>query len=131
TELVVERVGETASANRFREWKAENSHRPIWRLDFVATEEQVLECRAMGADAFTLDVPGQDLPMLQFLVEVGRDYGLPAIFSCQTAEDLALALKVQDGGILWLRDELQSEALFDLEALRGRIVLIDRAVPLV
>lgn len=130
TELVVERVGETASANRFREWKAENSHRPIWRLDFVSTEEQVLESRAMGADAFTLDVPGQDLPMLQFLVEVGRDYGLPAIFSCQTAEDLALALKVQDGGILWLRDELQNEALFDLEALRGRIVLIDQESPL-
>ena len=131
TELVVERVGEAASANRFREWKAEHSHRPIWRLDFVSTEEQVLECRAMGADAFTLDVNRQDLPMLQFLVEVGLDYGLPAIFSCRTAESLALALKVQDGGVLWLRDELLNEALFDLEALRGRIVLIDRVAPLV
>ena len=131
TELVVSRVGENSTANSFREWKASHSHRPIWRLDFVGSEEQVLESRAMGADAFTLDVAGQDLPMLQLLVEVGRDYGLPAILSCQSAEDLALALKVQDGGILWLRGELQNEALFDLEALRKRIVLIDSLLPIV
>ncbi|MES2745481.1 MAG: hypothetical protein V4655_08635 [Bdellovibrionota bacterium] len=130
TELLIERVGETASADRFREWKTIHSSLPIWRLDPVGTEEQVLETRAMGADAFALDVGGQDLPMLQFLLEVGRDYGLPAVLSCQTPEDLALALKVQDGGIIWLRDELATEGLFDLESLRGRQVLFEGLEPL-
>lgn len=125
TDLVVERVGESASADRFRDWKTLNPLRPIFRLDPVETEEQVLESRAMGADAFTLVVGWLDLPMLQFLLEVGRDYGIPAILSCQSAEDLALALKVQDGGILWLRDEVHTEALFDLEALKGRHVIYE------
>lgn len=124
-ELVMEQLGEAASADRFRDWKQNDRVRPIWRLDPVATEEQVLETRAMGADAYTLDVRKHDQASLQFLVEVGRDYGLPAILSCQSPKDLALGLLVQDGGMLWLRGELRSEALFDLEALRGRVLIYE------
>lgn len=130
-ELVMELVGETASAIRFRDYKQSDRVRPIWRLDPIASEEQVLETRAMGADAYTLEVRRHDQASLQFLVEVGRDYGLPAILSCLSPEDLALGLLVQDGGILWLRGELQSDALFDLEVLRGRTVMVDSPEPLV
>ncbi len=129
-ELVVERVGETASANAFRAWKQSDRIRPIWRLDAISTEEQVLETRAMGADAYTLDVRKHDQASLQFLVEVGRDYGLPAILDCRSPEDLALALLVQDGGILWLRAEVQAPALFDLESLRGRTLFYETHAPL-
>jgi hypothetical protein len=128
-ELLVDRVGEGSSADRFREWKSLHPSLPVWRLDPVVSEEQVLETRAMGADALTLDVGGHDLPMLQLLLEVGRDYGLPAVLSCRTPEDLALALKVQDGGIIWLRDELRTAGLFDLESLSGRQVLIENQRP--
>ena len=124
-ELVVEQIGEPASADRFREWKQNDRIRPIWRLDPIATEEQILETRAMGADAYAVDVRKHDQALIQFLVEVGRDYGLPAVLSCQSPEDLALGLQIQDGGILWLRGEIQSEALFDLDTLRGRTVLIE------
>jgi len=129
-ELLVEQVGETASADIFRSLKQKDKVRPIWRLDPIATEEQVLETRAMGADAYTLDVKCHDQASLQFLVEVGRDYGLPAILSCQTPEDLALGILIQDGGILWLRDEIHSEALFDLETLRGRTLIFETTEPL-
>ncbi len=124
-DLVVEQVGEAASADRFRIWKQNDAVRPIWRLDAIHSEEQILETRAMGADAYTVCVGKQDQALLQFLVEVGRDYGLPAILSCESAEDLALALRIQDGGILWLRGELHSFKLFDWEALSERTLLIE------
>ena len=126
-DLVMEQIGEAASATRFRDWKQDDKIRPIWRLDPVVSEEQVLETRAMGADAYTLEVRKHDQASLQFLVEVGRDYGLPAILSCRSPEDLALGLLVQDGGILWLRGELQNEGLFDLETLRGRTLIYEGA----
>ena len=124
-DLVMEQIGEAASADRFRDWKQNDRIRPIWRLDPVASEEQVLETRAMGADAYTIEVRKHDQASLQFLVEVGRDYGLPAILSCRSPEDLALSLLVQDGGILWLRGELQNEGLFDLETLRDRTLILE------
>ena len=124
-DLVMDQIGEAASADTFRIWKQGDKIRPIWRLDPVASEEQVLETRAMGADAYTLEVRKHDQASLQFLVEVGRDYGLPAILSCRTPEDLALGLLVQDGGILWLRGELQTDGLFDLETLRGRTLIYE------
>lgn len=125
TELVTLQVGETARAESFRDWKRLNSSCPVFRLDPIQSEEQVLETRAMGADGFMINVAWLDLPMLQFLVEVGRDYGLPAILSCQSAEDLACALKVQDFGYIWLRDEVHDVALFDMEILRGRTVIYE------
>lgn len=124
-DLVMEQIGEAASADRFRDWKQKDRIRPIWRLDPVASEEQVLETRAMGADAYTIEVRKHDQASLQFLVEVGRDYGLPAILSCRSPEDLALGLLVQDGGILWLRGELQNDGLLDLETLRGRTLIYE------
>ncbi|MBC7658733.1 MAG: hypothetical protein H7249_03410 [Chitinophagaceae bacterium] len=124
-DLALELVGDTASADRFRAFKTEDSVRPIWRLDPITTEEQILETRAMGADAYTIDVGIHDQAMVQFLVEVGRDYGLPAILSCRTPEDLALGLLIQDGGILWLRDEVHTDGLFDLPTLAGRTLMYE------
>ncbi|RYZ51867.1 MAG: hypothetical protein EOP07_20560 [Proteobacteria bacterium] len=82
-ELVMDQIGEAARADSFREWKRNDELRPIWRLDPVSSEEQVLETRAMGADAYMIEVRKHDQAGLQFLVEVGRDYGLPAILSCR------------------------------------------------
>jgi hypothetical protein len=129
-DLVMDQIGEAASADSFREWKRNDEVRPIWRLDPISSEEQVLETRAMGADAYTIEVRKHDQAGLQFLVEVGRDYGLPAILSCRSPEDLALGLLVQDGGILWLRGEIHSDSLLDLETLRGRTVIFEAAEPL-
>ncbi len=124
SELSYALIGEQARSESFRVWKQAQAL-PIYRLDPIESEEQVLETRGMGADAFTLEVGSHDLAMLQFLLEVGRDYGLPAVLSCRTPDDLALALKVQDGGMIWLRAELQNLNLLDLTLLKERIVLIE------
>ncbi len=125
SELVVKQIGEAASADHFREWKRNDSVRPIWRLDPITTEEQVLETRAMGADAYAIAVGKHDQAMTQFLVEVGQDYGLTSVLLCETPEDLAMALRILDAGVLWLRGELAAEQLLDWESFKNRIILIE------
>lgn len=126
-ELILQEAGadkESSSVSNFRRWKEFDKTIPIWRMDSVRSEEQVLETRAMGADAYCLDVAGADLASLQFLVEVGRDYGLPAMLRCGSAEDLALALEVQDAPYLRLEGEVASPSLLSLDRLKNRTVMM-------
>jgi hypothetical protein len=123
-EVFLQDLGSENGVNNFRQWKNQDQTRPIWRTDPIGSEEQVLETRAMGADAYCLDVKGGDLAALQFLVEVGRDYGLPAVLCCESAEDLALALQVQDAPYLRLRGEVASIQLLSLDRLKDRIVIM-------
>lgn len=122
--LLQEASPENKGASNFRQWKDVDKARPIWRMDPISSEEQVLETRAMGADAYCMDMLNGDLAAIQFLVEVGRDYGLPAILCCRSAEDLALALQVQDAPYLRLEGEVASLALLSLDRMKKRIVMM-------
>ena len=53
----------------------------------VQDELAVLECRASGADVFILNTYSHSLEEVQYLVEVGRDYGMESALAIKTVED--------------------------------------------
>lgn len=110
---------------RFRAVKSAESTRPFWRADPLLTEQQVLETRAMGADAYCLDVASLDHAQLQFLTEVGRDFEFPAFLRCSSEEELARAVQIQDLGGFWLRGPLVAPQLIDLPWFHGKIVIFE------
>jgi len=109
----------------FREAKERETRRPFWRADAVRDEKGILETRAMGADAYCLEVGAFDLAALQYLCEYGRDYELPAILRCRTEEELALALQIKDQTLFWLADILAAPQLLELELLQGLTMIME------
>lgn len=61
---------------------------PVLRKDFIATEYQVLEARAAGADLYLLIVAALDDATLARLYEFGGALGMTALVEAHTAEEL-------------------------------------------
>ncbi len=65
---------------------------PVLRKDFVVTEYQVLEARAIGADAVLLIVAALDDPDLRRLLGAARTLGLAALVEVHDETELARAV---------------------------------------
>lgn len=109
----------------FRHAKALDPLRPFWRSDSVREEQQVLETRAMGADAFCLDVRHFDEAQIQYLAEVGRDYDLPAVLCCEDELDLARALQIQDVPYFWLKGILVAPQILELPWFEKKTLIFE------
>ena len=66
---------------------------PVLRKDFVLEEIQLLEARAMGADAVLLIVRILNDATLRRLLAVAQDLGLAALVEAHDAEDVARAVQ--------------------------------------
>ena len=66
---------------------------PVLRKDFVVTEYQVAEARALGADAVLLIVAALDAPALGRLIRHAETRGLLPIVEAHSAEEIAIALR--------------------------------------
>ncbi len=114
-----------ADPSWFRQAKNAVPMLPFWRLDVIVDELKVIETRAMGADAYCLDMGGLDVASAQYLAEVGRDYDIPAVLVCSREEDLARAFQIKDVQHYWLRDILVAPQLLELAWLSGKHVIFD------
>lgn len=65
---------------------------PVLRKDFIATEYQVLEARAAGADMVLLIVAALDQPVLARLHALIEDLGMVPLVETHSAEELDRAL---------------------------------------
>ncbi|RRD36168.1 indole-3-glycerol phosphate synthase TrpC [Leucobacter sp. OH2974_COT-288] len=65
---------------------------PILRKDFIATEYQLLESRAFGADIVLLIVAGLEQPLLQRLYDFAGELGLTALVETHSAEEVSRAV---------------------------------------
>lgn len=65
---------------------------PVLRKDFVVTEYQVAEARALGADAVLLIVAALDAPALRGLIQHSEARGLLPIVEVHSLEEIAIAL---------------------------------------
>ena len=66
---------------------------PILRKDFIIDEVQVLESRALGADAILLIMRILDEAQLEHLLEVARGLGMEVLVEVHTEKDLKKVLK--------------------------------------
>ncbi len=65
---------------------------PILRKDFIASEYQLLEARAAGADLALLIVAGLEQPLLQRLYDFTGQLGMTALVETHTAEEVSRAV---------------------------------------
>lgn len=114
----------TAQAEWFYLAKQEIKSSSFIRWDVLRSEVDVLESLAMGVDAYSLDVDAHDAAALQYLCELGADYGVPALLHCYNEHHLAQALFLETATILYLAGELAQPRLLDLPLFRGQTVLI-------
>jgi len=68
---------------------------PVLRKDFVIDAYQVLEARAMGADAILLIVAALDLPRMRDLESLARGLGMAVLVESHDAAELDLALQLE------------------------------------
>jgi len=66
---------------------------PLLRKDFVLDEIQVIEARALGADAYLLIVAALDAHCLGRLVAAGRELGMDALVEIHDEAELRAALE--------------------------------------
>jgi indole-3-glycerol phosphate synthase len=64
---------------------------PILRKDFIATEYQVLEARAYGADMALLIIAGLNDPQLRHLFSFVQELGMTALVETHTVEEVQRA----------------------------------------
>jgi indole-3-glycerol phosphate synthase len=69
-----------------------NSLLPILRKDFISDPYQILEARAMGADAVLLIVAALPQARLESLISVARQRGLAALVEVHDEREVAIAL---------------------------------------
>jgi len=67
---------------------------PLLRKDFIASEYQLLEARAFGADLFLLIVAGLPLSRLSELKKFGESLGMTAFVETHSADEVRAALDV-------------------------------------
>lgn len=67
---------------------------PLLRKDFIATERQVLEARAYGADIVLLIVAGLDQSTLQTLFRFIESFGMTPFVETHNAEEVQRAVDV-------------------------------------
>lgn len=65
---------------------------PILRKDFIASEYQLLEARAYGADIALLIVAGLEQPLLKRLYDFASDLGLSCLVETHNAEEVSRAV---------------------------------------
>jgi len=65
---------------------------PVLRKDFILDEVQVLETRALGADAYLLIVAALEPSLLDELLAAGRELGMDALVEVHDEGELATAL---------------------------------------
>lgn len=65
---------------------------PVLRKDFVVTDYQIAEARALGADAVLLIVAALDVSSLRALIDAARRRGLMPLVEAHTREEIAIAL---------------------------------------
>ncbi len=68
---------------------------PVLRKDFVVDPYQVLQARALGADAILLIVAALDAPLLQELEQLAHAWGLAVLVEVHNAQELEQALQLQ------------------------------------
>lgn len=117
----------------FRQAKALDLQRVFGRWDALPGEAQVLETIAMGADLYALQASDHDAAALQYLAEVGVDYGVPALLRCHTEEALARALFIKADVWIGLEGPMAEPSLLELPIFCQRKVLLpcrDRDFPI-
>ncbi len=65
---------------------------PVLRKDFVVSEYQIGEARALGADAVLLIVAALDAAALQRLIQAAESRGLLPVVEAHSADEIAIAL---------------------------------------
>jgi indole-3-glycerol phosphate synthase len=68
---------------------------PVLRKDFVVDEYQVVEARAMGADAILLIVAALDLPQMRDLEALAHSLGMAVLVESHDGAELDLALQLK------------------------------------
>lgn len=68
---------------------------PVLRKDFMIDPYQVLEARAMGADAILLIAAALDLDQMRELEQHAHDLGMDVLVEVHNAEELAAALQLK------------------------------------
>ena len=134
-ELFFYEIGEAAAEpSWFRLAKTLDERRIFGRLDPLKDEVQVLESIAMGADLYSLRVRDHDDVTLQYLTEVGQDYGVTVLLRCSHEDELARALFVQADTLIGLEEDVAVSELLELPIFKDRQVLLcktDREIPMV
>ena len=82
------------SAERLREARAACAL-PVLRKDFIVDPYQVLEARAMGADAILLIVAALELPRLRALEALAAELGMAVLVEVHDAAELDTALQLR------------------------------------
>lgn len=67
---------------------------PVLRKDFIATEYQILEARAAGADIILLIVAGLNQPQLSHLFDFARNLGMAVLVETHSAEEIDRAISI-------------------------------------
>jgi indole-3-glycerol phosphate synthase len=96
---------------------------PLLRKDFILDEAQVLQARALGADAYLLIVACLPPPRLKALMAYGRDLGMDPLVEVHNERELRTAL---DAGadLLGINNR-------DLRTFHVDLAATDRLAPLV
>ncbi len=68
---------------------------PLLRKDFILDDAQVVEARALGADAYLLIVAALDAAGLEDLLAAGRDLGMDALVEVHNERELQTALSAR------------------------------------
>jgi indole-3-glycerol phosphate synthase len=68
---------------------------PVLRKDFMIDAYQVLEARAMGADAILLIAAALDLDLMRELEQFAHDLGMDVLVEVHNAEELTAALQLK------------------------------------
>jgi indole-3-glycerol phosphate synthase len=97
---------------------------PVLRKDFLVTEYQIVEARALGADAVLLIVAALDPASLRALIDVARAHGLLPLVEAHSREEIGVAL---DCGADTLG--VNSRNLKTLEVDTGAFVRLIDAIP--
>lgn len=93
---------------------------PVLRKDFIATEYQVLEARAAGADLVLLIVAALDQPTLQRLHDLVTELGMTPLVETHDAVEVSRAV---DLGARLVGVNARNLSTFELDAdLFGRLV---------
>lgn len=90
--VLTHRGGFGGSADHLSEVREAAPGLPVLRKDFVIDEHQVVEARALGADAVLLIVAALPAPRLRSLVDVAHAYGLQALVEAHDEAEVAVAL---------------------------------------